>query len=73
MAGLGHLDIVLTEVFKAYTFLGSLEVVKIIPYCMPLGSTTTHEPTCVTREAWVRWKFLEAILDQPLGANGESF
>jgi len=39
---------------------------------MPLGSTTTHEPTWIAREMWARWKFLEAILNYPLGTNGRA-
>jgi len=27
---------------------------------VPLGSTATHDPMLIAREAWVRWKSLDA-------------
>jgi len=32
---------------------------------VPLGSTATHNPTSIAREAWVRWKPLEGELIHP--------
>ncbi|MEM1962775.1 MAG: hypothetical protein QXY48_02385 [Sulfolobales archaeon] len=31
---------------------------------VPLGSTTTHEPTWVFRSTWTRWKSLDATTNE---------